>query len=348
MNSISKITEYLRLFRLQTAAATATSPLLAGLVAGQRDISPLFILFFIGILYHIFGFVLNEYFDIDVDKKSPDLNEKPLVSGKIPQKHALSISIIACVIAFIIAGIFFLSIYPILFLFLAFLFGGLYDTFGKKIVGSDFILGGAFFFLCLFGASTYSNSFTSIVYTISLVYFIQIVFNNSVEGGLKDIDHDGLADVKTLISYMGVKLKRKQLYFNKTFKGFTISLRLIFIALIILLLIQSNKTPYSILFFQYGAFTYSSYVSILQSSILIFLVILLFINLYKILKIKVFDRSELKKLFSVHEMISYALLIISLATLFDISITIFLLFFPSIWYILFNFLLYKNLLQPHV
>ena len=75
--------EYLRLLRLQTGAATASAPLIGGLVLGQRDILHLVVLFLIGICYHIFGFVLNEYKDVEFDKQAIDLKEKQLVSGSI-------------------------------------------------------------------------------------------------------------------------------------------------------------------------------------------------------------------------------------------------------------------------
>jgi len=66
---------YLQLFRLQTTATTALTPVIGALVLGQKDIFHLFILFIIGCFYHIYGFVLNEYIDIDVDKKSKDLQK---------------------------------------------------------------------------------------------------------------------------------------------------------------------------------------------------------------------------------------------------------------------------------
>ena len=72
--------EYLRLLRLQTGAATASAPLIGGLIMNERDLLILSVLFLIGILYHIFGFVLNEYIDIEVDNRTLEIDGNPTVT----------------------------------------------------------------------------------------------------------------------------------------------------------------------------------------------------------------------------------------------------------------------------
>ena len=336
MNNIKNRTlEYLRLFRFQTCAATASTPLIGGLVMGQRDIFLLFILLLIGILYHIFGFVLNEHIDIEVDKKSLDLHKKPLVSGSIPVKYAKFIIVLSCVCACALTIVFFPTPFPIAFLLLAIVLGGIYDIFGKKILGSDFILGSGFFFICLSGASTFSNDFTSITYVVCFLYFFHIVFNNAVEGGLKDVYHDHLAGAKTLAVQMGVKIQEGRPLVTKMFMAFAYGIRIIFICLIFLLIFQQEPNLW---FDRY----------IFQISIVIFLTVILFVTLYKFLHISTFDRSMLKKLFSTHEITSYFMLLIALSPMFGLWITLFLILFPSVWYLVFNGILYGTLLQPIV
>jgi len=67
---------YLQLLRPQGAAATSATILIGSIVMGLRDIFLLFILFILGILIHVCGFVLNEYIDVVVDKKFKDLQKK--------------------------------------------------------------------------------------------------------------------------------------------------------------------------------------------------------------------------------------------------------------------------------
>ena len=332
---INRILEYLRLFRFQTSAATATAPLIGALVIGQRNIFLLFIILTIGILYHIYGFVLNEYIDVDVDRKSKDLYKKPLVSGSISKIYAKVIIIISCVCACVLTIIFFPEPLPILLLILSIILGGIYDIFGKKILGSDFILGAGFFFLCLFGASTYSNKFTIITLVICFLYFFHIIFNNAVEGGLKDVYHDHLAGAKTTATRLGVRLKEGKPLVTKTFQVFAYILTIIFSGLIFLLIYNQD--------YNLWLHSFSFHIIIIG-----LLSLVLFGTLYKFLHIPKFDRSKLKRLFSSYEITSYLMLLIALSPMLGLGITISLFLIPISCYLISNIILYKTLLQPLV
>jgi len=333
--TINRILEYLRLFRFQTSAATATAPLISALVNGQRNIFLLFILLMIGILYHIYGFVLNEYIDIEVDRKSLDLYKKPLVSGSIPKNYAKSVIIISWVSACALAILFFPKPLPILFLLLSIIFGGIYDIFGKKILGSDFILGAGFFFLCLFGTSTYSNNFTIITLVICFLYFFHIIFNNAIEGGLKDVYHDRLSGVKTTATRLGVRLKGGKPLVTKGFLVFAYVLTIIFISLIFFLIYNQDRNLW--------LDRYMYHIIILG-----LLSLILFVTLYKFLHMLKFNRSRLKRLFSAHEITSYLMLLIALSPMLGQEITASLFLIPSSCYIFSNIILYKTILQPLV
>lgn len=333
--AINTIREYLSLLRIQTSGTTATAPLLGGLVMGQRDVSHLIVLFAIGLIYHIFGFVLNEYADIEVDKKSIDLKNKPLVSGNITKNKALFIVIASIVIGYGIIVFFYMSIFSISFFTLALILGGLYDLYGKRLVGMDFVLAGSFFFICIMGASTVSTDFNSIVYVLCLLFFFQIVFNNAAEGGLKDVDHDGIANAKTLPQALGVTVENGVLRITKSFIGFAIGLRLIFLALIVFLGSRPELDIWS-------------YKHSFQMFIIVILAVISFIFLSRFLKITKFDRARLMRLFSIHEMAAYSMLIFVLSPLFDAGLTIFLLILPAAWYMASNITLYGTLLEPRV
>lgn len=336
MKSIINTTrEYLSLFRIQTAATTATAPLLGGLVMGQRDVLHLAVLFIIGLLSHIFGFVLNEYADIEVDKKSINLKKKPLVSGSISKNKALIIVIISIICGYALIVFFFRSIFPISFFTLAILLGGLYDLYGKRLAGMDFVLAGGFFFICLTGASTVSTNFNTLVYLVCLIFFFQIAFNNAVEGGLKDVDHDGIGGAKTLAQSMGVNVKLGVVKITNSFAGFAYALRFIFLGLIVILGLQPQLDIWT---YKHG----------FHMIVIIFLVFVLLIALSRFIRSTKFNRSRLKKLFSLHEMASYYIVIIALSPLFNLQITIFLIVLPLVWYLLFNIVLYGTLLEPRV
>jgi len=329
------ILEYLRLLRLQTGAATASAPLIGGLIMGQRYINSLVILFILGILYHIFGFVLNEYIDVEIDKKSSDLRDKPLVSGTIDKNKVLFITLICSLCSYALIIFYYRSIYTISLFTISLIFGGLYDFYGKKIIGLDFSLAGGFFFLCLAGASTVSTDFNVLVYLVCLIYFFQIVFNNAVEGGIKDAEHDIIGGAKTLATFIGVNVIQGKIKMNKSFVVFSFSLRVIFLLLLIFIGLQPQ-----IMFW--------SDRHILEIIITLILIIILFITLSSFLKSIRFDRSKLKKLFSIHEMTSYFIFIIVLSPLLGFLITIFLLLIPLLWYLALNTILYGKLLEPRV
>jgi len=336
MGSIKNtIREYLSLFRIQTGAATAFAPLLGGLIMGQKEVLHLVVLFVIGLLYHIFGFVLNEYIDVEVDKKSIDLKKKPLVSGNISKNQALFIVIISILCGYALIVFFYRSFYPITFFSLALLLGGLYDLYGKRIAGMDFVLAGGFFVICLMGASTISRDFNVLVYLVCLIYFFQIAFNNAVEGGLKDVDHDGIGGANTLAQLMGVNVNSGVLKVTKSFAGFAYVLRIIFIGLIVFLGLQPQLDIWS---YKHG----------FQMIIIILLAVISLGTLSRFLKSMKFDRSRLKKLFSLHEMTSFFMLILVLSPLFNLRLTVFLLLLPAVWYLVSNMALYGKLLEPRV
>lgn len=330
------ILAYLRLSRLQTAAVTAVTPLIGSLLMGQRDIMVLSLLFLIGFFYHIYGFVLNEYIDVDVDRKSIDLQTKPLVSNQITKRSAIVLSLSAAACCCLLTLYFSPAIQPLALLLLALLLGGIYDILGKRIPGSDFILGLSFFFMCLMGASTVSDTFTTVTYIVCSIYFIHIVFNNAVEGGLKDVDHDTAAGAKTLATRLGVRIQDNTLFVTRPFVLFSWSIKMIFIGLIVSLWLQPQTRL---------SFSLENTVHIL---FLVLFVGIVFFTMHTFLSATTFERTRLKRLFSIHEISSYFLLVLSLFPLIGLSPTLILLFLPFLWFILFNVILYGKALQPQV
>jgi 4-hydroxybenzoate polyprenyltransferase len=327
---------YFRLIRPQGAVSTAVVIIIGYLIMmGSHNLINLFILFIIGVLGHIFGFVLNEYIDIRIDEKSRYLKEKPLVSGAITKNHALFIALVSCVCAYILTIIFFWSLFPLIFLSLAFLSGIIYDTLGKKILGSDVFIGGSAFFGCLFGASIVSIHFTNLVYIISLSTFIFIVFCNAVVGGLKDADHDSLAGAKTTATRMGVKVENGKMLITKKFKVFAYALDLAFIILIILAVFQPE-------------------ISLWQSDqyiILIIMIILMFIvlaTLYKFLNLPNFERPRLYRLFLLNGTASYLLVPLVILPIIGLNFMLVLLVLPTAWLLICNLILYGKPVQPQL
>ena len=332
--SEKKLIEYLRLIRPQGAASTGVIVIIGYLIMmGPRNLLNLSILFIIGVLSHIFTFVLNEYVDIRVDKKSQYLKEKPLVSGAIPKNHPLYIALLSCVCAYALTIIFFRSLFPILFLSLALLSGGIYDMIGKKIPASDVLIAGGCFFGCLFGASTVSIHFTNLVYIISLSAFIFLVFCNAVIGGLKDADHDSLAGAKTTATRMGVKVVDGKTIIPFKFKAFSYALELIFIILIVLAIIQP----------EISLWPSEEYLILIIMAIL---TVIILASLYEFLNLSKFERTRLYRLFALNGTATYILVPMVLLPIVGLPIMLVLLILPTAWLIIWNLILYGTAVQP--
>jgi len=341
----STILEYLRLFRFHAVSMETTIILIGALIMGQRDLLLLFIIFLIGFFGHICGYVLNDYADIEVDKISHELREKPLVSGTIPKNNALIIGFVTALISYILVIIFFPNILTILFLGLTTVLTIVYNFLGKKIPGSDAIVAATVVMFFFMSASSLGKPLTNLVYIVGLIFLFDIIFINIVEGGLKDVDHDYLSGAKTLATVTGVKVTNGKLITTGKFLAISYTIRAIYIGMIILLGFQPEINIWS-------STTFSSI--IVAVVVIIFMIIVIF-GSYKFLSLKVFNRSKMKKLYGGINAASGILYIVILYPLFGkenpilgLGITLFLLLFPVTWYTVFNTILYGKPMQPRV
>jgi len=335
MKFIPTILEYFRLFRFHAASMEVTIILIGALIMGQHNLSLLLVIFLIGVFGHICGYILNDYADIEVDKESEELKQKPLVSGTISKKNALILVFLTGFITYSLTLIFFPYVRSIFLLVVANLLTLIYNFYGKKIIGSDFIVAGTVAVFCLFGASTVNTPFTNLIYIVCFILFFDIVFINVVEGGLKDVDHDYLSGAKTLATILGVKVREGKLIVTRKFLAFAYGFRILYVFTILLLGFEST------------IHLWLSENYLLQSITLIFLAIVLG-GSYKFLHLKVFDRSNMKRVYGGINAASGILLIVMLYPILGIEITLVLLIFPVTWYTIFNKILYGKPLQPRV
>ncbi len=330
-----KIKAYFQLLRFHAAASESTLILLGALLMGLRDIFMLFILFLIGLFYHIYGYVLNDYADLELDKQSPDLSKKPLVSGTIPKEHALLLTLIGLIGGYILMVIYVRTAASFFLYSLAIILGGVYDLYGKKVPGiSDFIIAGSLTFSFFFGASIVPGQVSIPVYLTGLLIFVAIVFVNVVEGGLKDVDHDYLTGGKTLAILLGVKVQENRLLMTKKFIGFGYGL---IGACFFLLLFLFKQPEIDIVHGQN-----------FELPIVVILLVIILVLTVRFFQIKTFDRSKIKRMYAVINGLAGVLLFFGIYPLIGLVALVVLLTLPVTWYVLFNMLLYKKPLQPRV
>ena len=177
-NVSQRLKEYLLLIRLPNVF-TAPSNILTGYfaavtVAEANSVHLIALMVSSGLLY-IGGIVLNDYFDVEIDKRERPF--RPLPSGNISKRHALAIAMIAMLIANTIA----LVLGPIsVAVSLVLTFARIvYDYRLKHGFSGPFAMGSARFLNVIFGASPvllYLNNHSyAILGTAAASLFLYIV-----------------------------------------------------------------------------------------------------------------------------------------------------------------------------
>jgi 4-hydroxybenzoate polyprenyltransferase len=103
-NVSQRLKEYLLLIRLPNVFTTPSNILagyFAAVTVAEADIAHLIALMISSGLLYIGGIVLNDYFDVEIDKR--ERPSRPLPSGNISKRHALAIAMVALLIANTIA-----------------------------------------------------------------------------------------------------------------------------------------------------------------------------------------------------------------------------------------------------
>jgi len=323
--------EYARLLRLAGLGALSFGPIFGAIslinIGAKINLIDIGILFLIGVLINIYGFVLNDYADIEVDRLSKEPKKRPLVTGVISKKIAIVICVLSVIGVFASIFIFFyknqLSFFiGLLCIIVAFILVFIYDMYGKKIIGSDFFIAISGALLALFGAYMVSVDGTLSIFTwaIFICEFSQYLFGNAVVGGLKDADHDYLRNVKNIALTSGVKVTEdKKIFIPLSFKIFGMGLRFIFA------------------FGVFIPFIYGVQYEIWEILLLTLFVIGLLLSSVKVLSIKTMEGTDkLIKLGGLMGILRYSLIPIMLLPVIGLFYVFILIISPIVWYIIFT------------
>lgn len=330
---MSRVTEYSKLMRLKAMGVSNVAVFGALSVTGLLELHHFLLLFFIGVAFNILGFVLNDYFDIEIDRKSEDLAERPLVKGTVSSRSALRIALFLYVVIFTLALIFFRDLVSLSMLMLAVILGTVYDCYGKSFLVSEIILAGAMALFCLFGAFTVSSKLGLLTWIIVFLVFIHVIFFIVVEGGLKDADNDRKSASKTAAVYLGVKTK-PDIYIPISFKALAISVESC--AAIIVFL------PFLIIPEMYNfEFWY------IQVIVLLLITGSLFVTMIRMLNMKSFDRENIRNEIVKQEAKRYIIAVIILMGVTGFLWPFILILMPFIWafvwFLIFKFIFHEKL-----
>jgi 4-hydroxybenzoate polyprenyltransferase len=345
------IAEYGKLARSFNMALTGMGPVFGALAMQEFDPFRLFILFVLGCGAHIFGFVLNDYIDIRIDKATDELSERPLVSGTITPNKALAFAI-SGLLVMLVLGLYltFPRIQPFLILLLAAGSATVYNLISKKWPGMDFFVAGAVGLLALFGSASVSMALTPLAIAVTFMAFFQVMFMNIVAGGLKDIDHDYKAGGRNLaiatgckvIEKRSIKPKRRKkkgkkavtlkLVITPGFKALAHTLEILFIIFVIAPFVMTE-----------GILEEFEMLSLQFPAVVILGAVMLAIST-KLMSMKTFVRSKMRKLIGAHYSINFSLVPVMLSV-FQWWVVLFV-FVPPLGFLITNKLLHGKATAP--
>ncbi|MBN1540474.1 MAG: UbiA family prenyltransferase [Candidatus Thermoplasmatota archaeon] len=231
----ASLTDVLGLYRLHTAMATAS---VAGIAAHIAGGGPALVVGAVAgsIFHHAWAFSLNEVADLEVDSRNPELSHKPLVSGRISRSGGVMASFIALALSFVLFSAGALldggDVFAVLILLsLSTLSGTIYDLWGKKFPLSDIFVSiwmGLLVLASAAGSGGWDPGSLGVI-AVAVLSSVHILFNNSVEGGLKDVENDAGSGSRTLAVVTGCRIDRGKLVVSPVFFSWAVLLRASFV-----------------------------------------------------------------------------------------------------------------------
>jgi 4-hydroxybenzoate polyprenyltransferase len=240
---VSIIKEYVKLIRPYGILFLGFTPVFGAVCNGEFDTLRLGVLLLIGLLGHIFVFVQNDYYDIDVDRHSKYVDQRPLTSGVLSRTNARILYLGSFLISLMLACVFFFSVRALTVLFLSFFLMTFYNRYSKKLPLMEYVLGAAVFLYGIFGALTVSDEVSGFAIIISGIAFLQWVFSVGVSANLKDVEFDTQLGIKTTPVLFGVHAVGTQLKKPTSFVLYTYGILFLHLMIAVLPFVFGYSSP---------------------------------------------------------------------------------------------------------
>ncbi len=336
----SSLTDVLRLYRIHTAMATASVAGIAAYIAGG---GPFLIIGAVAgsILHHAWGFSLNEVVDLDVDRRNPDLAHKPLVSGRISRGGGILASFIALALSFALFSTGALLeggdvLIVMILLSASTLCGGIYDLWGKRFPLSDIFVSlwmGLLVMASAAGVDGWDPGNLGVI-AVAVLSLVHILFNNSVEGGLKDVGNDAGSGSRTLAVVTGCRMKGKKLVVAPVFLAWSLLLRASFVigsaALVLFIADEAGWGMWIVVV-----------VSVLGAGLFAHALTFLWAG-------REVERKSLLRTFSLHELASFGISLLVILPAAGILPAVIAFAAPVLWLLFFNRVIFGTGLAPKV
>jgi len=319
---------YLRLGRINLTGFLVILPPIIYAVAGGNfwSLTALELALF-GLLYQYNGFILNDYWDRELDRKD-NKYWRPLVNGSVSETTVKWLIVVLSIICIAIALSLANSIGSIIALILAVVCGTLYNYTKARTCFSFIFSACAFSFLILFPYIIISK-IDDVIVLLMLYTFFHVVYQIGYSGNYIDI-----RDSKNFIKLLGTKVKNNRLLISTATKLFGYVTKII--TFIIGLMFWWVAIP--------------SNLKIFFISVYCILYIIIFYVVQRQLASQDIDRSYMSKNIVIVELLSFYAIMFMLYPLIGTIEYLLFIIFPPLWFFLWNPILWGKsyILSPKV
>jgi len=320
-----QLNKWIEVSRVQTGMVTALALWVGYASVQNMDLQTFGALGLIGLLVHVWGFILNEVNDKEYDERH-STSGNPLSSDEISTRHANIVAWVCGTIAITFSYIAFGSNIGLVLLLMSFIAGLFYNNYSKVHWWSNIYLSG-WVLLLTFSGAAFAGSFNMYTWILGIALSIQI-FVQVIEGDLKDI----LGPEKTMANHIGVECDGTVMDYPPMFRKGINVIKMVELGLLGYIVYDNISLANGQDILVLGGFTLVASVFLMTATFYL---------------TGTLDRDKIKKRSSVHELSSVVMFGIT-AYWLDNSSAILIALAPVVWYLMINKMLYKESLNPDV
>lgn len=330
LNSDHKLASWARLVRLHTMLPTALIPLIFYMAVEPIDVTSAAIIVYFASVSHLFTCTTNDLLDLADDHKAGDKQHRPLVSAEITVPEAVvasSLLLFFTLLSPLIAMFLYLDAILMLIL-LAITVIGVFASFGYNKYSGKVWYADLLYVTSILVLGAFGTALAGEITTQSILLFIAFAIHGLFqvqEGHMKDLveDENNILQKVGVDVYMNGKVR-----YPYNSKQIAVVLKTIELASIIAIFASSGNTNLGII----------SLVALSSGAFIV--------SLDKWLVDK-FDREEIIKYITVHELSSIILILCAVAP-YDVNGTVFFIITTPTWLIIVNYFIHDNLLSPDI
>jgi len=318
----------LKLLRIHTFSLTGPAIIIGYILQGNVNLYYAIAILIYALLFHAFGFLWNNIFDLKYDKLDPAKKHFPLVSGEITLSQARTVAIVGTALTFVY-GLFLFSnnIFSFVFFIFAIVFGFAYNITNKIFEHAHIFIALSFSSLVISPFLEF-HSFNYVILAYFVFSFFTMMFQNQVSGNIKDLE----VPQKNLLKNLGCRLIDNDMHITKAVLLYALGLRFV---------VLFSGIVFSILLYKDMP---------LVITLIVFEIVQVIVFKYTIdlLRPGKFDRDKRVQIMSLVEITNYYSLVVIVTIYAGLYVDLFLYLFPILYFIIMNKITWGTVLGPKV